>query len=862
MLWIAALTLLLLIGPVLDRRGDATSAREFVRATAISLVLLAAGSAIVGLALALELGGRPPSSALLLTGGATIAAAIALVAGPVVRLRLALRARRRNVEGAPAGFLFRQLCAGFAIATILVAFELLLPRVVDPVTDDLRRFSLYPWDGNRLAMITGILACHAAALWTCTLILSAALARWRVSRAPRSRIRLLLLWAAPSVAVAALAPLRGWSLPPAGLVLSAVTCAVAALSATRTVVWYRHTTVVARIFALFAAFLLPALLLYPSVDYFAERAMRPLIESRYATQAQQYSETLQQRLTEARSEIDALGTLPTLVTDDPNATAPCQPTQGAYLVWSRTALARARLTSAVELYNPSCGLVSRFALNLPEYSGTAQAPQIEAASPCQWDVFGEAAPFGADERRMLHAARQICAPSAPGAPPRIVGTIVVHVLVFDLRTLPFITSQNPYFEVFRPTENGTAGEDAPRSDVEVAIYGWSLGAIYNSPHAAWSIGDDLFRRIYDPARRPFWTTVRTSSGRYRVFFSNDRVFIYAIGYRTLTPFDHLVHLAELTTLAGAVYVLVLVATPSSPDGASASAAGPRSASGDPCELLSQTFPGVRPRVNHPVLILAVAIRWYFAEPADCRRRARSGAHRSGRAAGDRAVECADAAHRRARAGERRRHDLDQPGHRSGRQHLRRRESRRDEQAGSICVGASRPRTPAGVYRAIALQRLPSFVGEDRIGSVPYTVAAAPVHAGEKKVILTVPLATRQRDIDREIDELDRGVHLAALLFVLLGAAIGLSMAERIADPIRRLTRATRRIARGDFDAQNRRPLVRRAASPGRRVQQHGGRTQGAAHPARTHASSRGLGGDGAAGRPRDQEPAHADSALG
>ena len=801
-LWIAALTMLLLIGPVLDGRGAATSAREFVGATTISLVLLAAGSAIVGLALALELGRRPPPSALLLTGGATIAAAIALVAGPVVRLRLALRARRRNVEGAAAGFLFRQLLAGFAVATILVAFELLLPRVVDPVTDDLRRFSLYPWDGNRLAMITGILACHAAALWTCTLILSAALARWRVSRAPRSRIRLLLLWAAPSVAVAALAPLRGWSLPPAGLVLSAVTCAVAAMSATRTVVWYRHTTVVARIFALFAAFLLPALLLYPSVDYFAERAMRALIESRYATQAQQYSETLQQRLTEARSEIDALGTLPTLVTDDPNATAPCQPTQGAYLVWSRTALARARLTSAVELYNPSCGLVSRFALNLPEYSGTAQAPQIEAASPCQWDVFGEAAPFGADERRMLHAARQICAPSAPGAPPRIVGTIVVHVLVFDLRTLPFITSQNPYFEVFRPTENGTAGEDAPRSDVEVAIYGWSLGAIYNSPHAAWSIGDDLFRRIYDPARRPFWTTVRTNSGRYRVFFSNDRVFIYAIGYRTLTPFDHLVHLAELTTLAGAVYVLVLVATALF---TRVARARPRLGRALLREIRAsfyrKLFLAFVLAASIPVLILAVAIRWYFANllAADVALEAARTA-----AVAQRVIEQSNALTQRTEGLAPASDDvmiwisqvIDQDVNIFEGANLVATSKRDLFESGLLAR-----RTPAGVYRAIALQRLPSFVGEDRIGSVPYTVAAAPVHAGEKKVILTVPLATRQRDIDREIDELDRGVHLAALLFVLLGAAIGLSMAERIADPIRRLTRATRRIARGDFDAQ-------------------------------------------------------------
>ena len=40
-----------------------------------------------------------------------------------------------------------------------------------------------------------------------------------------------------------------------------------------------------------------------------------------------------------------------------------------------------------------------------------------------------------------------------------------------------------------------------------------------------------------------------------------------------------------------------------------------------------------------------------------------------------------------------------------------------------------------------------------------------------------------------------------MLFILIGAAIGYPMAERIADPVNRLTRATRRIARGDFDAR-------------------------------------------------------------
>ncbi len=771
--------------------------------TTTALLCLAAASAIVATALAIEIGRRPPPSALFLVGGVAVAAAIALLAGPVVRLRIGLRSVRRPTEHAPAGFLLRQVLAGVAVAIILVVFARLLPHAVDPVTIDLRRFSLHPWSATRLALLTGILACHAAALWACTLMLSAALSPWRVGAAIGLRVRILVLWIAPSIAIAAVFEIRGWALPTLGLVLSAVACAIAALLAARLVVWYRHTTVAARILALFAAFLLPSLLLYPSVDDFAEGAMRTVIASQYAVQAQRHSQTLQERLNEARAEIDAVATLPSLVSSDPAVPVSCERTpERAFFVWNRTALARARLSSAVELYNEQGACVSRFSLNLPEYSGTAQAPQIEAASPCRWDVFGEAAPFGAEERRMLHAARRICTTDAPGGPPRVVGTIVVHVLVFDYRTLPFITSQNPYFEVFRPVEGGTPREGTTGSEVEVAIYGWSLGAVYNSPHAAWSIDDELFARIYDPARTPFWTTVRTGDRRYQVFFSNDRVFIYAIGYRTLTAFDHLVHLAELTTLSGVLYGLVLIGTALF---TRAARARPRLGRALLREIRAsfyrKLFLAFVLAAIIPVLILAVAIRWYFANllTADVALEAARTA-----AVAQRVIEQSNALTQRTEGLAPATDDvmiwisqiIDQDVNIFDGAELIA-TSKRDLFASGLLA----KRTPDAVYRAIALQRLPSFVGEDLIGTVPYTIAAAPVHAGGKKVILTVPLATRQRDIDREIDDLDRGVHLAALLFILLGAAIGLSMAERIADPIRRLTRATRRIARGDFDAQ-------------------------------------------------------------
>jgi nitrogen fixation/metabolism regulation signal transduction histidine kinase len=111
------------------------------------------------------------------------------------------------------------------------------------------------------------------------------------------------------------------------------------------------------------------------------------------------------------------------------------------------------------------------------------------------------------------------------------------------------------------------------------------------------------------------------------------------------------------------------------------------------------------------------------------------------------------------------------------------------------------RTPAEAYRAIVLERQASYVGEEQVGSLAYLIAAAPLREGEGPTIVTVPLALRQQEIEREIDALDRRVLLATVCFILLGAAIGYSMAERIADPVNRLTRATRRIARGDLEAR-------------------------------------------------------------
>jgi signal transduction histidine kinase len=790
------ITLLLLIGPLLDRRARAASARDVLTLTARAGLLLAAGAGLVWVGLASVSSGVPPASLTLLIASAAAACLMGLAVSPVSRLHLRYRGARRPPSAAPGPYVAVHLLAGSAAALLIVLFALLLDRVGNSVTLDLQNFSLYPWDGSRMLLVAGTLALHTALLWAAALTLAAAPTAWRLPRRiGRDNVLLLALWILPAVLAAVLTAVLRWPISVTGLLLSASACAVAALAGRRLAPWYRHATVATRIFTLFLAFLVPALLLDPMINFFARRATEELITTRFAVEAQEHPQAIQKQMADARAEIDDLTLLPDLVRDaKPPATA-----DAAFLVWSETVLAHARLTSSVELYNRTGELVSRFALNLPEYTGAAQNPQ--PATACDWDAFGEGARFGSEERSLLHAERNICVYNANGVPAEIAGTIVVHV-AFDYRALPFISSPDPYFEVFRTSDEFVAGEATPGADVDVAIYGWGRRPIYTSARSAWPIPDDLFTRIYK-SREPFWATIRRDDETWRVHFSNDRWRIFAIGYPTPTLFDHLVHVAELTTLAGFAFVLVLLGTALF---TRASRERPRVGRALLREIRAsfyrKLFLAFVLASIIPVVTLALVIRAYFAELLrDDVRAAASGTA----AVAQRVIESSDPLLRRGPDGVLSVSDdmmiwisqvIDQdvnifvgPGLEAT--------SERD----LFASGLLPTRTPYQVYRAIAIERLPSFVNEDAIGNFPYMIAAAPVRAAGQDAILTVPLTLRRQEIEGDIAELDRGIHLAALFFILLGAAIGLSLAERIADPVRRLTLATRRIARGDFDAR-------------------------------------------------------------
>ncbi len=506
-----------------------------------------------------------------------------------------------------------------------------------------------------------------------------------------------------------------------------------------------------------------------------------------------HPQTLQDRLHDAEQQIDRLP-LPDLVAraaDLFRVTPEGPKTDVAFHIWNQTALARLRLTSDVEVYDDRGVLLSRFALNFPE-SALEQVPT--PSGDCRWEVAGEAQSFGgAQERNTLHAQRSLCAGG------RVIATIVAHV-VFDYRTLPFISSQSEYFDVLGSETEGTPPEGAPAGDVEFVAYGWGLTTIYTSGHDSWELDPRTFDRVYT-SRQPFWTIADKGGKSYQVYFANDRQFIYAIGYPIPGVFDHLVRLAELSTLAAVLYVVLLVAN----------AIFTRLARGRPqtgrsllreirASFYRKLFLAFVLASIVPVLTLAIVIRAYFAGLllTDIKGEASRTA-----AVAQRFIEDSDALARTE-------------GVVAFGDDLMVWISQLINQDVNVFNGAGLAatserdlfssgllptRTPEPVYRAIVLQRLPSVVSDDRIGDVSYMLAATPIRSGTRNAVLTVPLALRQHEVEREIDDLDRGIHLAALFFILLGAGIGLSMAERIADPISQLTRATRHIARGDFDAR-------------------------------------------------------------
>ena len=606
---------------------------------------------------------------------------------------------------------------------------------------------------------------------------------------------LVAAWALPAALWAWLpgalsASYQSWVLlPPSALAIAL------AWGASRLLHWRRHSSQAASLVAMFLGLVLPAVTFYPAAVAQADRTRRQVVETQLAPQAIRQRDAVQATVRRAMSQVDAMPGLADLVLSQPPPEAGQVPTEYAFLVWSKTDLAANRLTSAIELYAEGGGLTSRFALNLPEYT---QAQQRWQEAGCDWEVFEEVSPFGSEERRLLHAGRGLCVTEGSGT--RMVGTVVIHAML-DYGSLPFITSQNPYVELFQSRPSFDA-ENTLGRDVGFVVYGWSLTPIYASSPTTWTIDAETFRRVY-ASRTPFWTSQDSGGRRDHVYLANDRGGIYAMGYPATSAVGHLVALAELVTLAGAIFVLLMLLR-----SAGIAAAGLRGERGRDllheirASFYRKLFLAFVAVAVIPVLTLAFVARVYMMDRL--RADVEEAAIRTTTVA-QRFVEDSTRIQARGEGAAITINDdaivgisrvIDQDVNVYDGPHLVA-TSERD----LFASGLLPTRTAAAVYRAIVLDRRATYVGEERFGQFPYMVAAAPLKIAGLNGLITVPLTLRQRAIDREVDDLNRRILLGVLAFILIGSALGYWMAERIADPVNRLQRATARLARGDLDAR-------------------------------------------------------------
>jgi signal transduction histidine kinase len=806
---ILSLTLIVSIPPILRWRGSFRSLKNQVKVVGIIAAILIAARGLLWFAptdrwtdqifRAAALGA--PLRILLRTP-VDFLLTMALLTGMVVlafelteRLRREVRHRRPPPTSRQdwAAFAITQLTSGALVALLLVGYEVLLGNAISATSVDALHFSLHPLNAARLAFAIGLALAQAVVFWAGILAVILLSLPWRTPRSGGMALAAFALQAVPVLVISVFPRVIG-AAPSTVPALPTAFAGLACVGLARAMAWarpqYRQSSQALRLFTGALILLVPAFVLYPSVLHFADRGLRRLVEEEYAQQALDQRAQLQKKLSSVLQQVDLL--------DVPDLTLRARPQPSissiAFQLWSQTELATERLASSLELYAPDGLPVSRFALNLPDYVSTERRWREPS---CQWEIFEEASPFGSEERRLLHAGRGIC---EDGSETPTGGSIVINVML-DYDALPFITVRNPYNELVRAPDSvpqeGTTGRT-----VQFVVYGWGRGSLYSSSARAWPLDETLLGAIAQ-SRQPFWTTMTDGEQTYSTYILNDRVGIYVIGYPVITRIDHLINLAELTTLVGLTYVaLLLLAWLVSALGGTAASSGRDLLREVRASFYRKLFLAFLAAAVLPVMVLALATRTFFAQQLQAS--VESDAVRVA-AVGQRVIEEYVALQQRE-AGSAPDDDIMVWLSRAIGQDVNLYDGPRllaTSERDLFTSGLLPERTPGHVYRAIALDRLSSYVGEEVVGDVPHVLAAAPVRVGEGRAtpILTVPLALRQQEVDREIDTLDRRVLLAALLFALLGAGIGYYMAERIGDPVNRLTRATRRIARGDFSAR-------------------------------------------------------------
>ncbi|HKN46626.1 MAG TPA: HAMP domain-containing protein, partial [Candidatus Polarisedimenticolia bacterium] len=522
---------------------------------------------------------------------------------------------------------------------------------------------------------------------------------------------------------------------------------------------------------------------------------RQQVERNYAPAVLRQAPWRQYVLRETERQIDAMNVLE----EAPPGPAPPGVEELAFAVWSHTDLAAFGLSSAVEIQDPSGAVISRFALSLPPRPGPPRA--LPATD--DWEEGTEVMTFASTEHMVRRARRRLAYHG------QVHGGIQVDV-GDDFWNLRFLRSNDPYSVLFRAPAQGAIRD---RAVALIAYDALTREVVFSSASRPPVIDPAavlarLGLRSGDAEERAsswgLWTSLEIDDVPHHAYvFAGDRA-VYALAFPAATAgrfaADLLEAVSGLTLVALAVLLLLaLVRT-----------------------VLRRprlSLPSITREVNRrfslrlfaafiavavvALVVLQVAVRNFVSD----RLRREAATDALDRAAFAKKIVDDYAYYKRPETEGQKpvtdealvwvasiiRNDLDL---------FERGRLLASSKRELYSSGLLAPRVSGPVYRSVVLEGQPSVLRSERIGDFSYDVVSVPAHLDAAEPgILSIPLALRQREVEADLEDLDRTMRLASVVFLALAAVVARSMARRISGPISDLTKATLRVAEGDLDTR-------------------------------------------------------------
>ncbi|MET0554038.1 MAG: ATP-binding protein [Vicinamibacteria bacterium] len=522
-------------------------------------------------------------------------------------------------------------------------------------------------------------------------------------------------------------------------------------------------------------------LLSVSLTLLGQRDLRQRIATQDAPLVLRQPDARELVLAETRKQIDSLR----LLTDDPPGRARPGIEELAFAVWAATDLAVRGFSSALEIQDASGAVVSRFALNLPTLS-SRDLPSNE-----NWKVSLARSSLASTAHSVLYARRLLVEDG------HVRGAVHVYV-ADDFWNLPFLRSTDPYSLLYRPAPR----VPSLRAPLTLVAYGRDE-VRFTSVERAPAIPSPLWAGLA-PGGPGRWTVTDIDGQPHHAYLFRGPDASFVLAYPRAGWGRRVADLVEAVaafTVAALLALVTLVAA--------RSALGRRELSlrsilrAVQRRFATRLFVAFTVLAVVPVAVLELVVRKFVAdrlweesnkqalERASVAKKAiedyaylQEGEPAGVEPVSDRALVWVSSLIR---------NDLDV--FERGRLVA---SSKRELYSSGLLA----PRVSGAVYSALVLEGQPSILRTERIGDFSYLVASLQVRLAEDtKGVLSIPLAPRQRQVEATVDDLDRLIRLASLVFLGLAALFAHSVARRISGPISALTAATRRVAEGDLETR-------------------------------------------------------------